>query len=193
MFYGRKDEYHLLWPVRGESSVLPVTGQRHCFDAEGLEIGCGGQEMPAACRGQDGEIRAGCPWPAPRFDVEGETAIDRLTGLRWMRKADLAGRGVTWPDAFTVVESLNRIGLGGSSQWRLPNINELESLVDCSAHSPALPSGHPFEEVQEVYWSSTTSVFEPDWAWALYLYKGAVGVGRKKVGHFHVWAVCDLP
>lgn len=193
MFYGRKDEYHLLWPVRGESSVLPVTGQRRCFDAEGREVGCGGQEMPAVFRGQDGEIESGCPWPVPRFDVQGETAIDRLTGLRWMRKADLAGRGVAWPDAFKAVDSLNKVGLGGSSQWRLPNINELESLVDCSAHGPALPSGHPFGEVQEVYWSSTTSVFEPDWAWALYLRKGAVGVGHKEAGHFHVWPVCDLP
>src|SRR4030042_1901957 len=105
MFYGRKNEYHLLWPVRGESSVLPVTGQRRCFDAEGREVGCGGQEMPAAFRGQDGEIESGCPWPVPRFDVQGETAIDRLTGLRWMRKADLAGRGVAWPDAFKAVES----------------------------------------------------------------------------------------
>jgi len=76
--------------------------------------------------------------------------------------------------------------------WRLPNINELESLVDCSAHSPALPHGHPFTEVREGYWSSTTSMFEPDWAWALYLTKGAVGVGQKKGAHFSVWGVCDL-
>ena len=37
---------------------------------------------------------------------------------------------------------------GGTYSWRLPNINELESLVDCSAHSPALPHGHPFRDVQ---------------------------------------------
>jgi hypothetical protein len=34
-------------------------------------------------------------------------------------------------------------------------------------------------------------MFEPDWAWALYLTKGAVGVGQKKGAHFSVWAVCD--
>jgi hypothetical protein len=45
--------------------------------------------------------------------------------------------------------------------------------------------------MQDVYWSSTTSLFEPDWAWALYLNKGAVGVGQKAQAHFHVWAVRD--
>ena len=73
--------------------------------------------------------------------------------------------------------------------WRLPNINELESLVDCGTHSLALPDGHPFNEVGDVYWSSTTSLYEPDWAWALYLDKGAVGVGQKTYARFRVWAV----
>jgi hypothetical protein len=36
-------------------------------------------------------------------------------------------------------------------------------------------------------------MFEPDWAWALYLNKGAVGVGQKRGAHFSVWALCDLP
>ena len=86
-------------------------------------------------------------------------------------------------EAFEAVTDLNR--------RRLPNINELESLVDCSTHSPALLHGHPFGNVREGYWFSTTSMFEPDWAWALYLTKGAVGVGQKKDEHFSVWAVCD--
>jgi hypothetical protein len=88
------------------------------------------------------------------------------------------------------VAVLNRAGTKPREAWRLPNINELESLVDGVAHSPALSPGHPFEEVQVAYWSSTTSLFEPDWAWALYLDKGAVGVGQKHGRHFHVWAVC---
>jgi len=33
--------------------------------------------------------------------------------------------------------------------------------VDCSAHSPALPHGHPFRDFREGYWSSTTSMLEP--------------------------------
>jgi len=46
--------------------------------------------------------------------------------------------------------------------------------------------------VQDIYWSSSTSLFEPDWAWALYLEKGATGVGQKRFAQFSVWAVAEL-
>ena len=58
-----------------------------------------------------------------------------------------------------------------------------------SRHTPALPLDHPFKNVRDVYWSSTTSFFEPDWAWALYLNKGATGVGFKQEKTFHLWPV----
>ena len=84
----------------------------------------------------------------------------------------------------------------GAQRWRLPNINELESLVDCSRARPALAaSGDAFHRLDTVYWSPTTSMYEPDlawawaWAWALYMDKGAVGVGLKQQGRFSVWAV----
>ena len=55
--------------------------------------------------------------------------------------------------------------------------------------TPALPKDHPFRDDQEAYWSSTSSGFEPDWCMALYMHKGAVGVGQKKDENFSVWAV----
>ncbi|MCO6411936.1 MAG: DUF1566 domain-containing protein [Thiogranum sp.] len=183
MFYGGKDQSFLVWPVRGPGEgVLPATGQTWCYSAAGDVI-------PCASTGQDGEFVCGRSWPSPRFEVSKETVIDRLTNLRWRRAADLVG-AVTWAQALAAVAWLNQQPAvpGG---WRLPNINELESLVDCSTHSPALPVEHPFAALQEVYWSSTTSLYEADWAWALYLNKGAVGVGQKTQAQFHVWAVCD--
>lgn len=184
MFHGGKEQFFLFWPVRGTGNrPLPATGQMQCYDPRGGLILCKGS-------GQDGEFHFGRPWPEPRFEVSEDTVMDRLTNLRWLRNTDLTGRPVTWSNALDGVANLNRQSLRGNI-WRLPNINELESLVDCSMHSPALPAGHPFEKVREGYWSSTTSMFEPDWAWALYLAKGAVGVGQKWGAHFHAWAVCD--
>jgi hypothetical protein len=179
MFYGRKDQFYLVWPVRGESTLLPATGRKHCFDSEG-------NERPCAGSGEDPEGQTGIAWPEPRFEMKGEMVTDRLTGLRWHRRADLAGGPVSWPEALKAVSELNR---SSPHLWRLPNINELESLVDCSRFDPALPTGHPFTGVNDVYWSSTTSFFEPDWAWALYLVKGATGVGVKGSAAFHVWPV----
>ncbi len=182
MFYGRKDQEYLLWPVRGTSEILPATGQDACFDAEGGKTPCEGT-------GQDGMFRYGVSWPAPRFKLCGLAIEDRLTGLIWTQSADLAHGLTTWQEAFEVIKEINLNKLAGYSDWRLPNINELESLVDCSRHTPALPKDHPFKNVREFYWSSTTSIYDPSWSWALYMYKGAVGVGLKKGKHFYVWGV----
>lgn len=181
VFYSHKEEERMVWPVRG-IFLLPRTGQVSCYNSAGLRIPCFGT-------GQDGELRFGIPWPEPRFEVHGGTVLDKLTGLVWTRRADLAPGEVTWREAFSVIADLNGRNFEGFSDWRLPNINELESLMDAEYHSPALPSDHPFENVKEFYWSSTTSYYDPEWAWALYLYKGAIGVGLKRLPNFYVWAV----
>ena len=181
MFYGGKDQSFMLWPVRGTSAALAATGQRQCYDALGRDLACPGS-------GQDGEFRFGAAWPEPRLESGGVVTLDRLTGLYWRTDADLGG-AVAWPEALARVQALNAQSM--TKQWRLPIITELESLTDCSSHSPALPRPHPFRNLRDVYWSSTTSLYEPDWAWALYLDKGAVGVGQKQQARFHVWAVSD--
>lgn len=184
MFYGGKDQSYMLWPVRGEGlGVIPRTGQSLCHDAAGKLIACTGS-------GQDGELRYGAPWPEPRFEILPAGVLDRLTGLLWRRRANLTQKPVRWGEALAAVAKLNHEGEG--SAWRLPTLNELESLVDCDTHSPALPSGHPFTDVQDIYWSSTTSLFEPDWAWALYLGKGATGVGQKRFAEFSAWTVATV-
>ena len=184
MFYGGKDQAYMVWPVRGSGfGVLPHTGQERCYSQSGQLVECRNT-------GQDGEYRHGQPWPQPRFEVQaGAVVIDRLTNLFWQHTADLADGPVSWAEALAAVTELNA---GNASHiWRLPNINELESLVDCASYKPALPAHHPFTAVQEIYWSATTSLYEPDWAWALYLDKGAVGVGQKGFARFHAWAVTN--
>ncbi|MDZ4254410.1 MAG: DUF1566 domain-containing protein [Sulfuritalea sp.] len=183
MFYGGKDQSFMLWPVRGEGlDLIPRTGQSLCFDADGKVVACAGS-------GQDGEFRFGARWPEPRFEILHDGVLDRLTGLLWRHAARLTPQAVVWSKALAAVAELKRED--AAIDWRLPTINELEVLVDCATHSPSLPSGHPFVDVQDIYWSSTTSLFEPDWAWALYLEKGATGVGQKRYAEFSVWAVAS--
>jgi hypothetical protein len=177
MFYGDKTRDAMVWPVRGASGLLPRTGQRSCMDFRGNACDCGGT-------GQDGELRCGIPWPEPRFAVEAAGVRDMLTGLLWTRSADQAGL-CTWDEALAAA----REHRGGGLRWRLPSIRELESLVDAECHDPALPAGHPFEGPQEAYWSSTSSAYAPDWAYCLYLHKGAVGVGFKVKREFRAWFV----
>lgn len=183
MFYGKKDHSYLVWPCRGAGNgALAATGQTRCYDQSGREVTCPGS-------GQDAELAMGLAWPRPRFQVQGEAVTDRLSGLVWARGADLGPGPCSWQEALDRVAELDRGKLAGLSGWRLPTINQLESLVDAACHHPALPQGHPFQAVQDVYWSATSSGYEPDWAMALYMDKGAVGVGRKQQARFQVWAV----
>ncbi|HHD64169.1 MAG TPA: DUF1566 domain-containing protein, partial [Desulfobulbaceae bacterium] len=184
MFYGKKSQEALFWPVRGKGNgSLAVTGQQFCYDETGTPVDC------RNC-GQDGELQWGAPWPAPRFTLSGKLVHDHLTGLIWMEQADLTEKKVRWQQALDAIRELNRSDQSRKS-WRLPTINELESLVDTDRHSPALPSNHPFTSLQEGYWASTTSFFETDWAWVLYMKKGACGVGYKPDATFHVWPVTE--
>ena len=127
--------------------------------------------------------------PGERLAPDGDSVRDQLTGLIWSRNADPLGRSLPWKEALAAVDELNRAALDRATDWRMPNIRELESLVDLQADSPALPAGHPFTNVRDVYWSSTTSVYEARYAWALYSRDGMVGVGFKPDTGFHLWPV----
>jgi len=181
MFYGKKTEYAMVWPVRGQSTTISRTGQHLCYDAGGRRIPCRGS-------GQDGERRAGVKWPVPRFvEADAGGIRDRLTGLCWHGNADIGCGPVPWDRALELVADLRQ---ATGRPWRLPDINELDLLTDASRADPALPEGHPFADVRDGYWSATSSGYEPDWAYCLYLVKGAVGVGFKAGPEFHVWPVC---
>ncbi len=176
MFYGGKNQRYLSWPVRGKPQHIIRTGQDNCFDDSGKIISCSGT-------GQDAELKTGALWPSPRFILIDDGVHDLLTGLVWLHPEKHDPEPCTWKQALTEAGKIQ------DSSWRLPSINELESLVDASAHSPALSSFFPNTGFKEGYWSSTTSYFEPDWAHVLYLHKGAVGVGHKPGPEFFVWPV----
>lgn len=185
MFYGHKQSSYLIWPLAGQGNgLLPVTGQTICRDLSGKKIDCPGS-------GQDGEIRAGVGWPVPRFQKLDRTVLDRLTNLVWTEQANLTGKPVPWATALGAAAKAPWPRPSGYGPWRLPTINELESLIDVANHTPALPGDHPFTRLGDVYASSTTSSFETDWCMALHLNKGAVGVGHKTSGSFTAWAVCS--
>jgi hypothetical protein len=119
----------------------------------------------------------------------GGSVWDRTTGRTWMIPVTDDGHPVSWSGALAAIERLNRRGAMGFEDWRLPNIRELESLCDLNRHSPALAIGGHSASLQEGYWSATTSLYEPRYAWVLYTRDGAVGVGYKAKADFHVMAV----
>lgn len=145
-----------------------------------------GQTVSLAA-GDDGDLQRGVPWPVPRFrDNADGTINDNRTGLTWLKDANCAALNPNnWPDALVAISNLahGTCGLADNSapnDWRMPNRNELESLLDLGRQSPALPSGHPFVNFQSsYYWSSSSHEFFPDvwFAWLVNFDKGVVDFG----------------
>jgi hypothetical protein len=142
--------------------------------------------------GDDGDYEKGVTSPNPRFTNHFDgTVTDNLTGLMWAQNANLVGE-LIWYHAILNVNdlSLGSNGCGTSyTDWRLPNVRELQSLIDFGIHNPALPSGHPFLNVQsDYYWTSTTSDIDGLKAWYVNMGNGNTYYVPKDDG-FYVWPV----
>lgn len=100
-----------------------ITG---CGFIPALELPETGKKASLAPR-DDGDLEMGATWPEPRFVDNGdETITDKLTGLMWDKNANRHGR-LDWSTALTTVSGLTHATY---SDWRLPNIVEMLSLVN---------------------------------------------------------------
>jgi len=180
---------------------LPETGQKKCYNSSGTESSCAGT-------GQDGEIKAGVEWPNPRFTVSGDCVNDNLTGMMWAKNGNLPNGAKTWQGALDYVASINSgSGLCGYKDWRLPNVNELVSLVNFgeAGNKSTWLSSQGFSNVQgsnyhsgsgfSNYWSSTTMedymalpAVRPVNAWTVGMRHGAVRFYSKS-DLYYVWPV----
>jgi len=164
--------------------ALLATGQTNCWDSSGAMIDC-------ASTGQDGELQAGA---ARSYTDNGDgTITDNTTGLMWEKLTDDGtihdvDTSSTWDQAFQKIADLNAANFAGHSDWRLPNVNELQSLADYGRNSPAIdpvfndgvdsftrftPSPN-INSLAPFYWSSTTSDFLPLFAWGVSFNFGTV-------------------
>jgi hypothetical protein len=148
------------------ASVPLQTGQTTCYKPDGGTYPCAGT-------GQDGDLKPGVPWPAPRFtDNTDGTITDNLTGLIWMQNMQTAGPTegfpglnctksgikVNWQEALDHVKCLNTFSYLGFTDWRLPTAAELASVVNYGVsdqYSWLSSSGFIFSS-QYYYWSSTS-------------------------------------
>jgi len=152
-------------------------------------------QITSYAAGDDGALQKGVVWPTPRFteNLDG-TVTDNLTGLIWLMNANCFGYKY-WTAALTDANTLNsgECGLSDGSvqgDWRLPNVREMESLIDYGHYGPALPSAHPFTGVDSYYyyWTSTTDALSSVTAWVMYLYDGRM-FSVAKTNTRYVWPV----
>ena len=113
--------------------------------------------------GDDASVNKGVAWPSSRFtDNKDGTVTDHLTGLVWLKNAGCFAPS-SWSAALNSANLLasGQCGLTDGStagQWRMPNVNELESLVDISQSNPAIIVSSPFANIAmaTAYWSSSS-------------------------------------
>jgi hypothetical protein len=70
-----------------------------------------------------------------------------------------------WNNALAQCEGLD---FGGQTDWRLPNVNELLSILNYSTLNPAINSTYFPGTLSENYWTSTTYVANSGAAWSIY-------------------------
>ncbi|MBT5705492.1 MAG: DUF1566 domain-containing protein [Verrucomicrobia bacterium] len=151
---------------------VPQTGQDVCWDNVSEDPTVPHSAIPCEGSNQGGARRAGLAPPDPevRFTDNGDgTITDNFTNLIWLKAGDCIA-ATSWEEALDAVANLHGTGRKFSrcsltdqsvrGEWRLPNVNEIMSLMDYGNIGPCLPEGHSFElslsPGQNGYWTSTT-------------------------------------
>jgi len=113
---------------------------------------------------------------------------DPETGLEWQCQSPGA---MSWHKALEYAESLV---LDGKSDWRLPTVSELETLLDRSVLyyelRPIVRKNVPFRDSLS-YWSSTTFGEHTNNAWIV-MFDGAYVLSYYKRNRYHIRCVRDI-
>jgi hypothetical protein len=121
-----------------------------------------------------------------RFSVvlNGAAVLDKETGLVWEKDPSSVKQR-----ALDGIGSCYTKNVGGRKGWRIPSIEELNSLVDTTTINPALPSGHPFGNVQlGWYWTININPEDNLNVWYVDFASGNSGTDNKYNSRF-IWCV----
>ncbi|TYT74466.1 DUF1566 domain-containing protein [Desulfobotulus mexicanus] len=155
------------------------------------------------------DIEQNLPSLKPSINMQRATVMDEKTGLEWMRcslgqtwdGSTCVGeaKAYTWENAMAAAEKLNKEGgYCGHRDWRLPTIEELNTLVYCSSGKradwkPGSQGGKCEDNFQKPtinlvtfpntpeswFWSSSPNANYSSSAWGLHFGSGGVGSNSK--------------
>jgi hypothetical protein len=178
-----------LWPV-------PDTGQTTCYNNT-LDITCPlpgqafyGQDASYSINTPSyTKLDAGCT-ALPANATTWSMVRDEVTGLIWEEKHAM-GDGVnyadpndadniyTWYDGATgtpgpgtdtidFINAMNTANYGGFSDWRMPTVKELQTILDYGRYYPSINTTYFPNTVESSYWSSTPLAGDSASAWRVY-------------------------
>jgi hypothetical protein len=144
--------------------------------------------------------------PNRYIDNADGTITDTTTSLVWLKKANCIGSEypdfdkdcpvgdgkVSWPHAQDFIDALNAGQFpkcsDGYNDWRLPTVQELESLVNYDLHHPAMSPNVFSNVISDNYWTSTLDASNHNFAWRVRFDHGLVFT-EEKSHPFYVWPV----
>lgn len=148
--------------------------------------------------------------PAHRFVFSDQTVKDKRTGLTWSRDANIGKR--RWQGALDLIKELNAKKYAGFADWRLPDIEDFETLRDYAAgvgcdgdsrNNSGVFNGLAhihfnrigfFDVQDDFYWSSNTPPDSPEDALVVHIRPGSsVDSADKKKYNYGVWPVRSGP
>lgn len=120
------------------------------------------------------------------------TVTDTNTGLMWKKCAEgLSGatcqtgsaQSFTWADALAQAETST---FANHSDWRLPNVKELSSLVEHCRVAPSInPNRFPNTPVHS-FWSGSPIASDSSRSWLVGFYSGRADTNVRGAGGYHV-------
>ncbi len=103
------------------------------------------------------------------YDISALTVFDKTTKLTWQRIFDTTR--LDWNTAWNYCRTLD---INGQTNWRLPEFQELQSLISYGISQPAI-NGVAFPATPSSnFWTSTTSSYFPDAAIRVSFFTGIV-------------------
>jgi Protein of unknown function (DUF1566) len=190
----------LVFVAPAQAGNLPVTGQTTAYGADKNDGIAGPVAVP-----DDGTLQRGVPL---RYKVRDDGTIQDLnTRLIWEVKCSGCGGlhdvGNLYPwsgdgtqetiwDWLDAVNAEGGTGYAGHNDWRIPNVRELQSIVDYGLFDLTIDPIFGPTAASPSYWSSTTSASDPSFAWNVNFIYGGVGIVGKS-GTLFVRAVRGGP
>jgi hypothetical protein len=193
------------------AAPVPDTGQTKCYNNT-VEIPCPSAGQPFY--GQDADYSIN-PMSYTKLDGNGSAlpdgagfwvmVRDNVTGLIWENKTDDGtvhdkDNTYTWYDPAdpnpgtpgdgtntkAFIDALNSMHFGGYNDWRLPAINELESVVnfDIPGPGPTINTNYFPNTVSSFYWSATSYAGNTAIAWGVPFGYGYGNGSDKSYSHY---------
>lgn len=176
----------------GGSYGIPQTGQSHCnafLDTYGSS-----SQIPCTGTNQDGDLQNGVT--LSYTDNTDGTITDNATGLMWQKCSDgqdsltCAGAANSFlfddgnGNGSPAINYCEGLSLATHTDWHLPNIKQLQSIVDYGNVDPAIDTNYFPNTSSANYWSSTAYEYSTISVWIADFDDGSVDYDGMGASHF---------